>query len=136
MPSQFRKVTENFWVSPQLLEEHVQAAADADFHTIINNRPDGEEPGQPTSAQVAEWAKARGLAYVALPFAGQLNREVVEGMGNAVASGAKPVLAFCRSGTRSISLWAMAEALAGRRVKEDLLERGEAAGYDLSKLPL
>lgn len=136
MPSQFRKVTENFWVSPQVLEEHVQAAADAGFKTLINNRPDGEELGQPSAAQVADWAKARGLAYVYLPFAGQLNRQVVEGMGDAVADGAKPVLAFCRSGTRSISLWAMAEALAGRRVKEDLLERGTAAGYDLSKLPL
>jgi sulfide:quinone oxidoreductase len=136
VPSQFRKVTENFWVSPQVLEEHVQAAADAGFRTLINNRPDGEQPDQPTAAQVAEWARARGLAYVALPFAGQLTREVVEGMGNAVADGAKPVLAYCGSGRRSISLWAMAEALAGRRVKEDLLERGTAAGYDLSKLPL
>lgn len=136
MPSQFRKVTENFWVSPQVAEEHVQAAADAGFRTLINNRPDGEEPGQPTAAQVGEWAKARGLAYVHLPFAGTIQRQTVEGMGNAVAAGAKPVLAFCRSGMRSISLWAMAEALAGRRVKEDLLERGEAAGYDLSKLPL
>lgn len=136
MPSQFRKVTENFWVSPQMFEEHVQAAADAGFRTLINNRPDGEEPGQPTSAQVREWAAARGLAYVDLPFAGTITRETVEGMGNAVAAGGKPVLAFCRSGMRSISLWAMAEALAGRRVKEDLLERGEAAGYDLSRLPL
>ena len=136
MPSQFKKVTENFWVSPQLLEEHVQAAADADFHTIVNNRPDGEEPGQPTGAQVAAWAKARGLAYVALPVSGQINRELVEAMGNAVADARKPVLAFCRSGMRSISLWAMAESLAGRRVKADLLERGEAAGYDLSRIPI
>ena len=52
MPSQFKKVTENFWVSPQMLEEHVQAAADAGFRTLINNRPDGEEPGQPTGAEV------------------------------------------------------------------------------------
>ena len=136
MPIPFRKVTENFWVGSQVHEEEVKAAADAGFRTLINNRPDGEEPGQPTGAEVAAWAKANGLAYVELPFAGQVTREMVEGMGNAVANGAKPVLAFCRSGYRSISLWAMAEALAGRRVKEDLLERGEAAGFDLSKLPL
>jgi uncharacterized protein (TIGR01244 family) len=136
MPSQFKKVTENFWVSPQLLEEHVQAAADADFHTIVNNRPDGEEPGQPTGEQVRAWAEARGLAYVAVPVAGQITRELVEGMGEAVAHGRKPVLAYCRSGMRSISLWAMAESLAGRRVKEDLLERGTAAGFDLSRIPI
>ncbi len=136
MPIPFRKVTENFWVGAQVHEDEVKAAADAGFRTLINNRPDGEDPGQPTSAEVAAWARAHGLAYVDLPFAGQVTREMVEGMGNAVAAGGKPVLAYCRSGFRSISLWAMAEALAGRRVKEDLLERGEAAGFDLSKLPL
>ena len=57
-------------------------------------------------------------------------------MGDLVADSKKPVLAFCRSGMRSISLWAMAESLAGRRVKEDLIERGEAAGYDLTRIPL
>lgn len=136
MPSQFKKVTENFWVSPQVLEEHVQAAADAGFRTLVNNRPDGEEPGQPTGAEVEAWARARGLAYAALPIAGELKRETVEAMGELVAQSQKPVLAFCRSGMRSISLWAMAESLAGRRVKEDLIERGEAAGYDLSRIPL
>ena len=136
MPSQFKKVTENFWVSPQLLEEHVQAAADAGFNTIVNNRPDGEEPGQPTGAQVEAWAAARGIAYVAIPVSGQISKELVERMGDGVADSRKPVLAYCRSGMRSISLWAMAESLAGRRVKEDLLERGEAAGFDLSRIPI
>lgn len=136
MPGQFRKVTENFWVSPQVLEEHVQAAADAGFRTLVNNRPDGEEPGQPSGAQVEAWAKARGLAYAALPVSGAISRELVESMGDLIAESQKPVLAFCRSGMRSISLWAMAESLAGRRVKEDLIERGEAAGYDLSRIPL
>ncbi len=136
MPGQFRKVTENFWVSPQVLEEHVQAAADAGFRTLVNNRPDGEEPGQPTGAQVETWAKARGLAYAALPVSGAISRELVESMGDLIADSQKPVLAFCRSGMRSISLWAMAESLAGRRVKEDLIERGQSAGYDLSRIPL
>lgn len=136
MPGQFRKVTENFWVSPQVLEEHVEAAADAGFRTLVNNRPDGEEPGQPTGAQVEAWAKAHGLAYAALPVSGTISRELVESMGDLIADSQKPVLAFCRSGMRSISLWAMAESLAGRRVKEDLIERGEAAGYDLSRIPL
>ena len=136
MVSHFKKVTENFWVSPQVLEEHVQAAADAGFRTLINNRPDGEEPGQPTDAQVEAWAKERGLGYQALPVSGGISRELVEAMGDMVADAQKPVLAFCRSGMRSISLWAMAESLAGRRVKADLIERGEAAGYDLSRIPI
>jgi uncharacterized protein (TIGR01244 family) len=136
VPNQFRKVTENFWVSPQMFEEHVQAAADAGFHTLVNNRPDGEEPGQPTGDQVAEWARAHGLDYVAVPVSGQIQRELVERMGDAVAASKKPCLAYCRSGMRSISLWAMAESLAGRRVREDLLERGTAAGYDLSRIPI
>jgi uncharacterized protein (TIGR01244 family) len=136
VPGQFRKVTENFWVSPQLTEADVADAAAADYRTIVNNRPDDEEAGQPTGAQVAAWAKAKGLAYVALPVAGQISRELVQAMGDAVSDARKPVLAYCRSGMRSISLWAMAEALARRRVKEDLIERGTAAGYDLSRLPL
>ncbi|MBX7249614.1 MAG: TIGR01244 family phosphatase [Caulobacteraceae bacterium] len=136
MPSQFRKVTENFWVSPQLLEEHVAAAAEAGFRSLINNRPDGEEPGQPTGAQVEQWARAHGLDYAALPVSGQMTRETVEAMGDLVAGSKKPCLAFCRSGMRSISVWAMAESLAGRRVREDLLERGTAAGYDLSRIPI
>lgn len=136
MPGPFKKVTENFWVSPQVTEEQVQAAADAGFRTLVNNRPDGEEPGQPSGAEVEAWARARGLGYAALPISGAVSRELVEAMGDLVGDSQKPVLAFCRSGMRSISLWAMAESLAGRRVKEDLIERGEAAGYDLSRIPL
>jgi uncharacterized protein (TIGR01244 family) len=136
VPNPFRKVTENFWVAPQLFEEDVAAAAEAGFRSLVNNRPDGEEPGQPTGAQVQQWARANGLDYVALPVSGQITRELVEGMGDAVAAAKKPCLAYCRSGMRSISLWAMAEALAGRRVREDLLERGTAAGYDLSRIPI
>ena len=59
MPSQFKKVTENFWVSPQMLEEHIQAAADAGFRTLINNRPDGEEPGQPSAEALRQAASHR-----------------------------------------------------------------------------
>lgn len=136
MPGPFKKVTENFWVSPQVSEADVQAAADAGFRTLVNNRPDAEEPGQPTAAQVEAWAKARGLGYAELPVSGSISRELVEAMGDLIGESQKPVLAFCRSGMRSISLWAMAESLAGRRVKEDLIERGEAAGYDLSRIPL
>ena len=76
-------------------------------------------------------ARAAGLDYVAVPFAGLPGPAQVEAVRRAVAGAQGPVLAFCRSGTRSITAWALGQAQDGRDIGE-LVRLGGAAGYDLS----
>jgi len=130
--SEFRKVTDSFSVAPQIALGDLARAAEAGFVLVINNRPDGEVPDQPTSAEVEAAAKAAGLDYAHIPVRGAPTAEqVVE--ERAVLAGAKgPVLAFCRSGTRSIVTWSLGEAGAGARSRDELVKLGQAAGYDLS----
>jgi uncharacterized protein (TIGR01244 family) len=84
---------------------------------IVNNRPDDEEPGQPSAAEMASAAEAAGLSYRHIPVAGGFSPEQVDAMAAALAEAGGPVLAFCKSGTRSTFLWALAEAQRGQRGK-------------------
>ena len=83
------------------------ALAEAGFKSVINNRPDFEGgPDQPTSAQIEEAAKAAGLAYAFLPVAsGYQSPEEIARFAELMATLPRPVLAFCRSGTRSGKLF-------------------------------
>lgn len=128
----FIRVTEDFAVAPQLGPDDIARAAGAGFKALINNRPDGEAPGQPAGAAIANLAKAAGLAYAHLPFAGPPPAEAIAETEKLLASTPRPLLAFCRTGTRSITVWAYAEVKAGRRTPQDVIERAAAAGYDLS----
>jgi uncharacterized protein (TIGR01244 family) len=110
----------------------VAEAARLGFRTLINNRPDGEAPDQPPSQAFAEAAKAAGLAYFHIPVRGGPGPAEVEQMREAVQASEGPVLAFCRSGTRSINTWSIGQALSGARPRSELVELGRAAGYDLS----
>ncbi|WP_114953416.1 TIGR01244 family sulfur transferase [Sphingosinicella terrae] len=100
---------------------------------VINNRPDGEEPGQPSSAAVEEAARSAGLDYRHIPVAGSAAHDQVEAMSEALGEAEGKVLAFCRSGTRSAYLWAMARASQGEAI-ESIEARASAAGYDLSRM--
>ena len=127
-----RSVTPEFATAPQLAPADMAEAAALGFRLVINNRPDGEAPAQPTSAQMEAAARAAGMNYVAIPFAGlPPSPQQVEAVRRAVASADGPVLAFCRSGTRSINAWAMGQAQDGRDPAE-LARLGAAVGYDLS----
>jgi len=130
--SEIRRVTETFAVSPQLSLANIAAAKAQGFQVVINNRPDGEMFGQPASDEMAAACLAAGLTYHALPFSGPPPREVVEQTAALVGAAPGPILAFCRSGTRSITAWALAEALAGRRKADDIIALAANAGYDLS----
>lgn len=119
-----------------LVSGQVDAAdvATLGVRTLVNNRPDGEEPGQPTSAELEAAARAAGLAYRHIPVAGGVSRADVEAMAEALEAG--PILAFCRSGTRSTYLWALARASRGVD-PATLVRQAAEAGYDLSPiLPL
>src|SRR5687767_13507286 len=127
-----RKLDETTFVSVrQVTVGDVDQAAAAGIRLIVNNRPDGEEPGQPSSAEIEAAAHASGLGYRHIPVAGGFPAERVETMAEALESG--PVLAFCRSGTRSTCLWALARASRGAD-PASLIRRAAEAGYDLRPL--
>ena len=128
---QFRKVTERFSVSPQITPDEAREAAASGVRLIINNRPDGEAPDQPVSTEIEAAARAAGADYRRLPFVGRPTPEQARAQAQAVASAPGPVLAFCRSGTRSITAWALGEAEAGRD-RAEILRLASAAGYDLA----
>ncbi len=127
-----RRVTDDFSVAPQLSPADVATAASQGFVKLINNRPDGEVPGQPTNAEMEQAARAAGLDYIHIPFAGRPSQEQADAVSAAAEAAKGPVLAFCRSGTRSITAWSIGQAHAGLRTPEELLELGAEAGYDLS----
>jgi uncharacterized protein (TIGR01244 family) len=130
--SAFRTVTPNFAVAPQIELADMEAAKAQGFTLVINNRPDGEVADQPSSAEMEAAAKAAGLDYKHIPVVGRPNEGQVSAVAEAVKGAKGPVLAFCRSGTRSIVTWALGEAARGGRTREDLVALGHAAGYDLS----
>ena len=127
-----RKVTEDFSVAPQLAPGDVAEVARQGFVKLINNRPDGEVPGQPTNAEMEGAARAAGLDYVHIPFVGRPTPEQARATAQAADGANGPALAFCRSGTRSITAWSMGQAEAGKRSRQELIELGAGAGYDLA----
>jgi uncharacterized protein (TIGR01244 family) len=129
-----RRVTSEFSVAPQLALEDLETAAAQGFKLVINNRPDGEAPGQPTAAAMEAAARAAGLGYVHIPVSGMARPDQVEAMQAALAEAGGPVLAYCRSGTRSITTWALGQAASGARAPSEIVELGYEAGYDLSPL--
>jgi len=128
----FRHVTDDISVSPQIGPDDVAQAAAQGFRTIINNRPDGEVPGQPTGHEIEQAAREAGLAYFHIPVRGGPTAEQVAATEQVVSEAAKPVLAYCRTGTRSIITWALAQAHSGAKSRQELLQLGREAGYDLS----
>jgi uncharacterized protein (TIGR01244 family) len=128
----FRHVTDDISVSPQIRVDDVDEAARLGFRTIINNRPDGEDPSQPSSREIEAAAAEAGLAYFHIPVRGGPTPEQVETTNRVLAEAPRPVLAFCRSGTRSIVTWSLGQATSGARGRDELVGLGRQAGYDLT----
>lgn len=129
----FKKLTDTLFVSAQLRPEDMQAVADAGFRTVLNNRPDGEGEDQPSSAEMAAAAEAAGLEYAHQPVVGSNIAETdIDGFDAIVSLADTPVLAFCRTGTRCTTLWALSQA--GEQDNQSILTTAGQAGYDLSKL--
>jgi uncharacterized protein (TIGR01244 family) len=125
-----RHVTEGFSVAPQLEIEDFADLKAMGFQHIINNRPDGEAHDQPASAEAEAAARAAGLTYVHAPFVGQPTPEAVD----AAAKAAGKTLAYCRSGTRSVTAWAFSQAKNGQMTAEEIVRAAARAGYNLSAL--
>lgn len=100
---------------------------------LVGNRPDGEEPGQPDWAEIARAAQEKGIETRHIPIVGGASEPAVQAMAEAMEAADGRVLAFCRSGTRSIWLWALARLAQGAR-PEDVVRKAQAAGYDLTAL--
>ncbi|NVJ96916.1 MAG: TIGR01244 family phosphatase [Alphaproteobacteria bacterium] len=131
--SDFKQVTDKVSVSPQISKADIDTAAEAGVELIINNRPDGEEGGQPANADLAAYAAEKGLKWASIPVVGgQLTFESIEMMAMALKDTSGPVLAYCRSGTRSCTLWSLAQAFMGSMETPDIVDHAAKAGYDVS----
>lgn len=120
-------------VSSQIWPVDIDAIASQGFKAIINNRPDRESDDQPLSKALAEAAEQLGLDYREVPVvAGQVRDEDVKAFADATAELQGPVLAFCRTGTRSATLWAL--TAAQRLDINAIMRTTEAAGYELHAL--
>lgn len=135
--SDFRPINQSISAAPQINFASIKEAARKGYTMIINNRPDHEEAGQPTNADLAAEAEAIGIRWAHIPvIPGELTVEAIEQMAYALRDSdtdknAK-VLAFCRSGTRSCTLWGLAQAYTASQPVEDIISEAAGAGYDIA----
>jgi uncharacterized protein (TIGR01244 family) len=130
----FRKIDDHFHASPQIALSDIAEAKAMGVTTIINNRPDGEEPSEPQGAEIEAATLAAGLRYIAIPVThAGFSGPQVAAMAAVLENAGGPVLAYCRSGTRSTLLWALARAQLGDD-KQMLQAKAAAGGYDLSSI--
>jgi uncharacterized protein (TIGR01244 family) len=128
----FRKISDTVFASPQIGLAEVEQAAAQGVTLIINNRPEGESDDQLPGAEIEAAAKAAGLGYIAIPVThAGFSQTQVDAMAQALAGSAGPVLAYCRSGTRSTLLWALAEASRGANPAV-IAAQAAQAGYDIA----
>ena len=126
-----KKIDKELSVSPQIAPSDLQALAEVGFKAVICNRPDGEGNDQPLFHEIEEAAQAAGLSAHYLPVeTGKVGDEDAEHFGELLDSLPKPVLAYCRSGTRSVTLWSLSRG--GKLPLPDILSASSDAGYDMS----
>jgi len=126
-----KKLSDELSVSAQIMPQDMIALKEAGFRSIICNRPDGEAADQPSARELEVAASARGLEFVHLPVvSGKMSDDDAVKFGQISKSLPKPTLAFCRTGTRSTSLWCLANA--STKPLPALLGAAKAAGYDMS----
>jgi sulfide:quinone oxidoreductase len=125
------RITETLSVGPQITTADLAEIKQAGFRSIICNRPDGEAGDQPSFEEIEAAAKEQGLEARHQPVvSGKVQDDDADAFGDLFESLPKPVLAFCRTGTRSATLWALSEG--ARRPLPDILQRTQAAGYDMN----
>ena len=113
----------------------IDALAEAGVRTIINNRPDGEDPGQLPAAEARRIAEAHGIAYHHIPItAATLSRADVDAFAAALQGAPAPFVAHCRSGTRSTLLWALTRMREGAN-SLSLIAEAAQHGIDIASLP-
>ena len=132
--SDFRQLSDTVLASPQIELDDVKLAKDMGVTLIVNNRPDGEEPSAPQGAAIEAAARSAGLDYVAIPIGHSgFSEPQIDQMIAAINAAQGAVLAYCRSGTRSTLLWALAQAKSGEN-PESIAQAAMTAGYDVSPI--
>ena len=120
-------------VSGQLQPDAIASLAAAGVTLIINNRQDGEEPGQPGALELRQAADDAGVAFLEVPIQGRPDNAVIDSLARTLAGGDARIHLFCRSGTRSAAAWALVQIRGGQPV-DAVLSAARAAGYDLAGL--
>lgn len=127
-----RTIDASIAVAPQISPDAMAGLAAQGFTGVVNNRPDGEDFGQPSGDEIAAAAQAAGLTYTAIPVThAGFSHPQIDAMAAVLAEAKGPVLAYCRSGTRSCNLWALAAVKAGAH-PDAAMAKAAAAGYDLT----
>lgn len=130
----FRTIDAQFFAAPQISLDDVAHAQQAGIGFIVNNRPDGEDPSAPQSADMEAAAKAAGLGYAYIPVTHSgFSGSQLDALEQVLRDVDAPILGYCRSGTRSTFLWALARARMGD-APEMLAEKAAQGGYDLSSI--
>ena len=126
----YMKLTDTVAVAGQISAEQVREIAAAGLRVLVNNRPDGEDAGQPSGAEIEAAALAAGLEYHHLPVTGMnFPGPDVERMAQLLDDSSRPVFAFCRTGTRCTNLWVVTREEDSR---EEAIRHARALGFDLS----
>jgi sulfide:quinone oxidoreductase len=127
-----KSITPTLSVSEQVQPQEIAALAAAGIKAIICNRPDGEGADQPSFAEIEAAAKAAGMQAAYLPVvSGKIDEADAQALGLLIDRLPKPILAYCRSGTRSATLWSLSEGGRGRPLPE-IISATKAAGYDMA----
>ena len=125
-----RKISDQVFVSPQIVQIDLAAIRDKGIRSVICNRPDGEGADQPTYRELSQTAGKLGLQMRYIPVSGGLVQDSdAAAFGEALAELPKPILAYCRTGTRSATLWSLAQS--GAMALPDILSAAKRAGYDM-----
>ena len=128
-----RRLSPRLSVSAQVEPGELPSLAGAGFRSIIGNRPDGEDPGQPTWAEIAKAATAAGMQARHIPVTpGAIGDEDVARFSAALDELPGPALAFCRTGGRAASLWALSKA--GTLTPDEIIATAADAGCDVTQL--
>ena len=128
-----RKLSEDFSVSPQIDVSEMGDVAQAGFKSVLCNRPDGEEYGQPDFDDVAKAAEGAGLEVRTVPIvSGMVTPQATQDFAQALDEMPKPILAYCRTGTRCTMLWSLVKY--DELGAEEILKATQAAGYDMGGL--
>lgn len=127
------QIEDGFFVSPQLMPEHLGDLAAQGVKTIINNRPDGERGFYPADAKMAELAAGHGMGYHFIPVNLMgLTIEPIKAFENVLREASGPIVAYCASGQRSTMIWALASAT--RKTVDEIITACAAQGHDLSQM--
>ncbi|MGD9615875.1 MAG: TIGR01244 family sulfur transferase [Alphaproteobacteria bacterium] len=113
----------------------IEALAASGVRTIVNNRPDGEDPGQLPADEARRLAEARGIVYHHIPVtAASLTTGDVDAVEAVLAAAERPIVLHCRSGTRSTLLWSLVRLREGAE-PSSLIAEAARHGIDIAALP-